>query len=141
VGCQTSAPIAADRLTSATVGGTAASYTYDGDGTRVSKTVGEVETPHLWDRQAGPSTRSGRGLPLLLDDALGGGSGVPPSRDYFNGMDPNVVMASTFDQALTGLAAQLGSTPLYPIFEFAIMLARLGLSVDFCQMGLIEGAP
>jgi len=28
------------------VGGTAASYTYDGDGTRVSKTVDEVETPY-----------------------------------------------------------------------------------------------
>ena len=26
----------------------------------------------------------------VLDDALGGGSGVPPSRDYFNGIDPNV---------------------------------------------------
>jgi RHS repeat-associated protein len=34
----------------------------------VSKTVGEVETPYLWDRQAAPSTGSGQGLPLLLDD-------------------------------------------------------------------------
>jgi len=39
----------------------------------------------------------------VLDDALGGGSGVPPSRDYFNGIDPNVVMSTAFDQALTTL--------------------------------------
>jgi hypothetical protein len=35
-----------ERLTTANVGGTCSSYTYDGDGTRVSKTVGEVETPN-----------------------------------------------------------------------------------------------
>jgi RHS repeat-associated protein len=50
----------ADRLTSATVGGTCGSYSYDGDGTRVEKTVDEVDTSYLWDRQAG--------LPLLVDD-------------------------------------------------------------------------
>jgi penicillin G amidase len=43
----------------------------------------------------------------VLDDALGGGSGVPPSRDYFNGMNPNTVMSAAFDQAL----AALGPTP------------------------------
>ena len=39
----------------------------------------------------------------VLDDALGGGSGVPPSRDYFNGVDPNLVISNTFDQTLTAL--------------------------------------
>ena len=39
----------------------------------------------------------------VLDDALGGGSGVPPSRDYFNGIDPNVKISSTFDEALAAL--------------------------------------
>src|SRR5262249_41359778 len=39
----------------------------------------------------------------VLDDALGGGSGVPPSRDYFNGVDPNLVISNTLDQALTAL--------------------------------------
>lgn len=43
----------------------------------------------------------------VLDDALADGSGVPPSRDYFNGVDPNLVMSKTFDQAL----AALGSDP------------------------------
>jgi penicillin G amidase len=43
----------------------------------------------------------------VLDEALGGGSGVPPSRDYFNGADPNTVMSQTFDQILT----TLGPTP------------------------------
>ncbi len=46
----------------------------------------------------------------VLDDALGGGSGVPPSRDYFNGMDPNVVVAQTFDQVLTALAISFGNS-------------------------------
>ena len=39
----------------------------------------------------------------VLDDALGSGSGVPPSRDYFNGVDPNKVISNTFDQALQAL--------------------------------------
>ena len=39
----------------------------------------------------------------VLDDALGGGSGVPPTRDYFNGADPNAVMSAAFDQTLTSL--------------------------------------
>jgi penicillin amidase len=51
----------------------------------------------------------------VLDDALreggpcvdDGGSCVPPSRDYFNGADPNVVMSNAFDQAL----ASLGNDP------------------------------
>jgi penicillin amidase len=41
----------------------------------------------------------------VLDDALGGGSGVPPSRDYFNGVDPNLLISNTFDQALTALGS------------------------------------
>jgi penicillin amidase len=39
----------------------------------------------------------------VLDDALGGGSGVPPSRDYFNAVDPNAAMSAAFDQTLTSL--------------------------------------
>jgi len=39
-------------------------------------------------------------LTHVLDNALGGGSGVPPSRDYFNGFDPNAKMCQAFDQAL-----------------------------------------
>ena len=39
----------------------------------------------------------------VLDDALGGGSGVPPSRDYFNGVNPNTVISAAFDQALAAL--------------------------------------
>jgi len=60
-----------------------------------------------------------------LDEALGDGSGVPPSRDYFNGVDPNVVMAHTFDQALAILAATFGTldpslwTPPRPVTTFS----------------------
>lgn len=39
----------------------------------------------------------------VLDAALGGGSGVPPSRDYFDGQDPRVVMSNVFTQALNSL--------------------------------------
>ncbi len=47
----------------------------------------------------------------VLDDALGGGSGVPPSRDYFNGVSPNTVMSATFDQTVAALAAAQGNNP------------------------------
>jgi Penicillin amidase len=46
----------------------------------------------------------------VLDHALGGGSPVPPSRDYFNGANPNALMSATFDQALTALTT-LGPAP------------------------------
>lgn len=36
----------------------------------------------------------------VLDDKLGSGSGVPPSRDYFNGINPNLVVSQAFDKAL-----------------------------------------
>ena len=45
----------------------------------------------------------------VLDDAVGGGSAVPPSRDYFligvgpNRVDPNVVISHSFDEALEAL--------------------------------------
>jgi penicillin amidase len=38
-----------------------------------------------------------------LDQALGGGSGVPPSRDYFNGVDPKLVLSSSFEQTVAAL--------------------------------------
>ncbi len=55
--------------------------------------------------EAGPNM-----LLHVLDDALGKkGSGVPPSRDYFNGEDPGQVMAGAFDQALAALTIQFGT--------------------------------
>jgi hypothetical protein len=39
----------------------------------------------------------------VLDDALGGGSRVPPRRDYFNGADPSAVISASFDEALAAL--------------------------------------
>jgi uncharacterized protein RhaS with RHS repeats len=49
-----------NRMTSATVNGTTASYSYAGDDTRSSQTVGSTTTAYLWDR----ATR----LPLLVSD-------------------------------------------------------------------------
>ena len=46
-----------------------------------------------------------------LDFALTGQSGVPPSRDYFNGVDSKAVISATFDQTLTILAEEEGINP------------------------------
>jgi hypothetical protein len=46
-----------------------------------------------------------------LDFALTGSSGVPPSRDYFNGANPNLRMSQTFDQVVAALAASQGANP------------------------------
>src|SRR5512138_817666 len=50
---------------------------------------------------------------LLLHVLDGASSGVPPSRDYFNGQPRNAVLAGAFGAAVTALAAQFpaGSTP------------------------------
>ena len=47
----------------------------------------------------------------VLDDALGGGSGVPPSRNYFDGRDPQVEISAAFDQTLAQLRGELGGDP------------------------------
>lgn len=47
----------------------------------------------------------------VLDFALTGTSGVPPSRDYLNGVHPNVAMSAAFDQAVAALAAAQGPNP------------------------------
>jgi penicillin amidase len=46
-----------------------------------------------------------------LDHALGDGSSVPPSRDYFNGVSPRSVLAASFNEAVAALAASQGSNP------------------------------
>ena len=52
------------RLASATVGGTTATYGYDGTDVRTSETVGGATTSYLWDRA--------NSLPLLVDDGTNG---------------------------------------------------------------------
>jgi hypothetical protein len=47
----------------------------------------------------------------VLDFALTGRSGVPPTRDYLNGADPYAVMSGAFDQSLAALAAAQGPDP------------------------------
>ncbi len=47
----------------------------------------------------------------VLDDAVGGGSGVPPSLDYFDGRDPMVEISAAFDQTLAQLRKELGGDP------------------------------
>ena len=50
----------ANRLKTASVGGTGSTYAYDGDGKRASKTVGGTQTGYTYDVNAS--------LPVLLDD-------------------------------------------------------------------------
>jgi penicillin amidase len=60
-----------------------------------------------WTDEAGTNM-----LLHVLDDALAKkGSGVPPSRDYFNGEDPNQVMATAFDLTLAALTFEF-ETPV-----------------------------
>jgi RHS repeat-associated protein len=54
----------ASRMTGATVGGVAATYSYDGSDVRVGKSVSGTPTTYLWDRESG--------LPLLVDDGTNG---------------------------------------------------------------------
>jgi len=46
-----------------------------------------------------------------LDFAFTGYSGVPPSRDYFSGTDPNVAMSRAFDEAVAALVEAQGDDP------------------------------
>jgi hypothetical protein len=69
----------------------------------------ELMVLNTFSDELGPWTdESGTNMLLhVLDDALRkNGSGVPPSRDYFNGADPNQVIADVFDQTLAALTAQ-----------------------------------
>ncbi len=68
----------ADRLVTATVGTTTtASYSYDGDGLRQSKTVNGATTPETWDK----TWDTAGGLPTLLQDGatryIAGPDGLP----------------------------------------------------------------
>ncbi|HZB45821.1 MAG TPA: penicillin acylase family protein, partial [Pyrinomonadaceae bacterium] len=46
-----------------------------------------------------------------IDFALTGQSGVPPSRDYFNGASAHAVMSNSFDQVVAAIAAAQGANP------------------------------
>jgi penicillin amidase len=46
-----------------------------------------------------------------LDFHFTGYSGVPPSRDYFSGTDPNAAMSRAFDEAVAALAEAQGDDP------------------------------
>jgi penicillin amidase len=70
----------------------------------------------------------------VLDEAKGGGSGVPPSRDYFNGVDPNAAMSAAFDQALVALGANPSAWSTQPR---AIVAFRHNLYPTIPEVGTI----
>ena len=61
----------------------------------------------------------------VLDHALGSGSGVNPSRDYFNGIDPNAVMSKSFDDALDALGTSSSAWSAQP--RGTLMFSHTGL--------------
>ncbi len=52
-----------DRMTSTSIGGTAATYTHNGDGLRMSRAIGGSSVSYRWD--------VGAGLPVILQDSAG----------------------------------------------------------------------
>ncbi len=66
---------------------------------------------NTFDDELGPKTdEAGTNMLIhVLDDASREGSGVPPSRDYFNGEDPQAVMAGTYDEVMAALTFQFGN--------------------------------
>ena len=71
----------------------------------VSNTFGDVLGTHF------AAEASSNMLLHALDFAFTGSSGVPPSRDYFNGQDPNALISAAFDQILEQLAREQGEDP------------------------------
>ncbi len=69
--------------------------------------LGQMRTVVFLDELgANVSQATANVLTHVLDDALGGGSGVPSSRDYFTDpkfTDPNAAMSRAFDLALSAL--------------------------------------
>lgn len=76
--------------------------------TWLSRMIANTFSDELGSRvnEAGANT-----LIHVLDFSLTGSSGVPPSRDYFNGANPNAVISTSFSEALAILAAAQGNNP------------------------------
>jgi penicillin amidase len=84
----------------------------------------------------------------VLDDALAKkGSGVPPARDYFNGADPNQVMAAAFNQTLAALNIGFGTDDptlwilprgtidfIHPILNFSVGSIPLSNRATYAQI-------
>ena len=84
-----------NHLTSSTVGGTSTTYSYNGDGLRLTRTSGGTTTNYLWD--------VGRGLPRILDDG---------TYQYVYGIGPGPIERVALSGGTTHyfLADGLGST-------------------------------
>ncbi len=114
----------ASRLSSATVNGTTESYAYDGDGVRVSSTVGGVTTPYVWDRLGD--------VELLVDDGANAyinvdgfmaeiDSGNTVTYPLLDGLgsvrgltDPNENLVGTADYSVFGsISSQTGATSIF----------------------------
>ncbi len=100
----------ANDLTGATTGSTSASYAYDGNGLRQSKTVGGTTTHYSWDVDGS--------LPLLLSDGTNSyiyGLGGTPVEQVSSSGAPTYLLADQLGstRALTGSAGSLTATFTY----------------------------
>ncbi|MGI8551874.1 MAG: RHS repeat-associated core domain-containing protein, partial [Dehalococcoidia bacterium] len=117
----------ANRMTSASAGGTSTSYSYDGEDTRVGKTAGGATTSSFWDREAGPGLLAGDGTTSYLSDTgsmLGqlDGSGTP---SYYLGD----ALGSVRGQS--GMTGTLSGGADYDVFGAARTGSSLSSSFSF----------
>jgi RHS repeat-associated protein len=92
------------RLTGATVGGTTASYAYDGDDVRVRKTTGQTTVNYLWDRESG--------LPLLVDDGTTGYEHADGVQEQISGTTGRTLLTDGLGSvrgSADGMGALIGS--------------------------------
>ncbi|HME91061.1 MAG TPA: penicillin acylase family protein, partial [Myxococcaceae bacterium] len=74
----------------------------------LDRMISDTFADELGDRLSEASSNM---LLHALDFAFSGQSGVPPSRDYFNGVNPSVVISGAFDAVVAALAAAQGEDP------------------------------
>jgi RHS repeat-associated protein len=116
----------ANRLATAQVGSTTASYSYDGDGTRTSKTVNGTSTPYLWDRPAsgGPLLASD-GTSSYLGDPSGESDPIGSSVSLLGQLDAGNTATYYLDDGLgsvrgaVGVAGTLAGSSDYDVFGAA----------------------
>jgi RHS repeat-associated protein len=113
----------ANRLSSAQVGGTTNSYSYDGDGTRTSKTANGMTTPYVWDRPAsGGSLLAGDGTNGYLGDPSGASDATGGSGSLLGQLDGGSSPTYYLDDGLgsvrgtVGTAGTLAGSADYDVF-------------------------
>jgi RHS repeat-associated protein len=115
----------ANRLATAQTGGATASYSYDGDGNRTSKTVNGTTTPYLWDREAGLPLLASDGTNSYLGDPSGASDPSGGAGSLLGQLDASATPSYYLDDALgsvrgtAGTAGTLLASADYDVFGAA----------------------